>query len=120
MICYLSYPIADSIPVYGGQANLNLRQVKNIAQGDTCNVWRFCLENHWGTHVDCPSHFFEEGKKVTDYPPDFWRFRNPQVIKVEAEPGRIFSREDITCDLQSETDMILFQSGFRMGKDKRQ
>ncbi len=112
MICYLSYPIADLMPVYGGRADIKLKPVKNILQGDSCNAWRFCLENHWGTHVDCPSHFFMDGKKIIDYPPDFWIFREPQIIQIEVSPGQVINQENISCGIDAETDLILFQSGW--------
>lgn len=98
------------MPVYGGNAGLNLTHVKNIDQGDSCNTWRFCLESHWGTHVDCPSHFFVDGQKVSDYPSEFWLFRKPQVVEIGANPGQIITRENLSCDINSETDIILFQS----------
>jgi len=111
-ISYLSHPIAEAMPVYGGKADLGLICVKNIVQGDSCNTWRFCLENHWGTHVDCPAHFFVKGQKVTDYPSDFWLFRKPQVIQVEAKAGQIITKDDFSNNLDPETDLILFQSGW--------
>lgn len=112
MMSYLSHPISESIPVYGGNANLDLMPVKSIVQGDSCNAWRFCLENHWGTHVDCPAHFFVKGQKVADYPPDSWCFRRPQVVQVEAKPGQIITRDTFSCNLDPQTDLILFQSGW--------
>ena len=111
-IDYLSHPITESMSIYGGNADLDLVPVKNIVQGDSCNSWRFRLENHWGTHVDCPAHFFVEGAKVVDYPPEFWWFRSPQVIQIEAKPGQVITRENSSCDLDPETDLVLFQSGW--------
>lgn len=112
MICYLSHPITESMPVYGGNADLNLISVKNVVQGDSCNKWRFCLENHWGTHVDCPAHVFVEGQKVADYPCDFWLFHKPQVIQLEAKQSQIITLGSFSYDLDSETDLILFKLGW--------
>ena len=93
-ISYLSYPFTQSIPVYGGTDNLELTSLKDMKKGDSCNTWRLCFENHWGTHVDCPAHFFMEGQEVSDYPPDFWLFRKPQVIQIEAKAGQIITKDD--------------------------
>ena len=109
---YLSYPLIASMPVYGGNADLGLKPVKSIVKGDSANTWRFCLENHWGTHVDCPNHFFTKGQKPVDYPPDFWVFRRPQIIQIQASPGQIITQENFPSDLDSETDLLLFQSGW--------
>ena len=119
MICYLSHPITESMPVYGGNADLNLVSVKNVVQGDSCNTWHFCLENHWGTHVDCPAHFFVEGQKVADYPSDFWLFSKPQVIRIETKQSQVITRGSFSCDLDSQTDLILFQSGWWKFRGKK-
>ncbi len=100
------------MPVYGGNADLDLMPVKNIVQRNSANTWRFTLENHWGTHVDCPAHFFLNGKKVTDYPAEFWLFRKPQVIQIKANPGNIIDQNDLTIDVDPTTDLLLFKSGW--------
>ena len=65
---YLSYTITESMPVYGASNGPELASLKAIDKGDSCNTWRFCLENHWGTHVDGPNHFFTNGRRIMDYP----------------------------------------------------
>ena len=109
-VCFLSHTMTDSMPVYGGNVKLNLKSVKSIKHNDSCNVWQFCIENHWGTHVDCPAHFFEHGSKVTDYPHDFWFFNNPQVLKVHADPGQIITKKDLPPTINNKVDFLLFQS----------
>ena len=109
---YLSHTITESMPVYGGNADINLTHVKSIGRGDSCNTWRFCLENHWGTHVDGPNHFFANGRKIIDYPADFWWFRTPQVVQVKAKAGQIITRDSFSCNLDPQTDLLLFQSGW--------
>ena len=111
-IHYLSYPISKTIPVYGGSASPELIHLKVIDNGDSCNTWRFCLENHWGTHVDCPAHFFLKGKHVSDFSCDFWLFKNPQVIQIDAEPGQIIEARDLPEEIPPQTDLLLFKSGW--------
>lgn len=38
----------------------------SIAGGDSCNVTRFRMSCHTGTHMDAPCHFFEDGKTVDE------------------------------------------------------
>ena len=110
---YLSYKLSPLIPGYGsiGQ-KLELCKINSIAKGDSCNTFKIGMENHWGTHVDCPAHFFTHGAKVADYSCDFWFFKKPQVIKIIALPGQIIRKEDIQGSIIPETDLILFQSGW--------
>ncbi|MBW2003747.1 MAG: cyclase family protein [Deltaproteobacteria bacterium] len=119
MIQYLSYKLSPLIPVYGStMEKLELREVRSIASGDPCQTYWIGMENHWGTHVDCPAHFFTQGSKVTDYSCDFWFFRKPQVVKIDAEPGKIITQKDLLDDIYSETDLILFQSGWSKFREK--
>jgi len=97
---YLSYPITESMPVYGGCVELELTPINVIDKGDSCNTWRFCLENHWGTHVDGPNHFFTNGQKIIDYPADFWRFKKPEIVQIEAKPGQIITLDMLSLSLQ--------------------
>ena len=116
---YLSHPITKSMPVYGGSNGLELTSLKAIDKGDSCNTWRMCFENHWGTHVDGPNHFFSNGRKIMDYPADFWIFDNPQVLNVQLEPGELLKWETIGGHIDADTDLLLLKSewGQKRGLD---
>jgi len=107
---YLSYPITKSMPVYGGSAGPEFTPLKAIDKGDSCNTWRFCLENHWGTHVDGPNHFFTNGRKIMDYPADFWIFDNPQVLDVRLEPGELLRWSVISPKVDKNADLLFIKS----------
>ena len=109
---YLSYPITKSMPIYGGLAKPELNSLKAIQKGDSCNTWRMRIENHWGTHVDGPNHFFENGRQIAVYPADFWIFEHPQVIHVRLEPGELLRWETISNHIHAETDLLLLKSGW--------
>ena len=111
-IRYLSYTITESMPIYGGRAQLELTMVKTIDKGNSCNTWRFCLENHWGTHVDGPNHFFSNGRKIMDYSADFWIFDNPQVLNVRLEPGGLLRWNVIGAKVDKNADLLLIKSGW--------
>ncbi|MBI5050046.1 MAG: cyclase family protein [Nitrospirae bacterium] len=70
------------------------------------------MENHWGTHIDAPNHFFENGLTVNDYPADFWFFKNPMVIHIDLKPGELLCCSGWTEEIKPETDIILFKSGW--------
>ncbi|MGB9499235.1 MAG: cyclase family protein [Dissulfuribacterales bacterium] len=109
---YLSYPITQPMPVYGGLAKPELSPVKAIKKRDSCNAWRICFENHWGTHIDGPNHFYTNGRQITAYPADFWMFEHPQVIHVRLEPGELLRWETISIHIHAETDLLLLKSGW--------
>ena len=110
--CYLSHPLKLSLPVYGGMAEVSLSMTKSLLKGDSCNVYRMTFENHWGTHVDCPAHFFSNGKGPADYPPEWWIFKRPQVISIELQPAQIITVTDIISKIEPDADMLIFHSGW--------
>lgn len=99
---------------------MDIQQVKSIAKGDSSNVYRLTFQNHWGTHIDAPNHFFNEGKRITDYPAHFYFFHFPQVIPVQLKPGEILDDRTWTHQVRKDADIVLFQSGWsqrRRGED---
>lgn len=121
MAIYLSYSLLTKNPSYGkpGGENLELKRLKSLSKGDSCNTFSLTLNNHLGTHVDCPAHFFAKGAKVADYPADFWLFCNPQVISINAQAGKLVIKKDITAKIKPDTDLLLFRSGWSKFRSKK-
>ena len=109
---YLSYPIEEAMPVYGGIAKIRLAPVRSIPRGDTANVYKFSMENHWGTHVDAPRHFFTKGRSVTDYPAWNWVFYLPTVINIDLGASDILRTGEWIGEIKESTDIILFRAGW--------
>lgn len=115
---YLSYLLENEVPVYGGSGSLNIKDIRSLRRGDPANAFSFIMENHWGTHIDCPVHFFDNGKKVSDYIANFWHFYKPQVLKITAKPGQIIGKQDLNVKINPETDLLLLKSGWGKFRDK--
>jgi arylformamidase len=85
---FLSYTLSCDTPAYGGQeGSLVTRAVSSILDGDSCNTSNWSLMNYFGTHIDSPHHFFQEGATITDYPADFWTFNTVQVLTIPMNSG---------------------------------
>lgn len=113
IIQYLSYPLYKTNPVYGCESQiLETKPVKSISRGDSCNTLSFFMETHWGTHIDFPAHFFNDGKSVLDYPADFWIFSNPQLIVIPAQPNQIINRADFRDTIVHDTNLLLLYTGW--------
>jgi kynurenine formamidase len=110
---YLSYPLEQNNPVYGKPDQpMTINPVKSIESGDSCNVYSFAMENHWGTHVDGPAHFFSNAPGIADYPAEFWLFSNPQVINIEVKAGQIISPVDLLEIVAETTDLLILKTGW--------
>lgn len=46
--------------------------ILETAKGDVCNLSKFSMCAHNGTHVDAPYHFIQDGKKLDEVPLDAW------------------------------------------------
>lgn len=111
-VVYLSHPISTETPLYGGENNVQIKSNTTISSGDTANSLNLFFPNHAGTHVDVPYHFFDDGKKLTDYAASFWIFTHPVCIDVPGEDGYLVSYKDVTGKINKETDLLLIRTGY--------
>ena len=80
---WLSYPINNNIPLYGGRNdNCKIYKTSSIVEGKSANDTRIETTVHMGTHIDMPYHFYEEGQTVNDFEIDFWFFKNPLFVEL--------------------------------------
>ncbi len=77
------------------------------------------MPNHIGTHIDCPYHFIDSGKTLSDYSAAFWMDRPAILIDVHCEPNQIILAKDIQVELlkldrkiRSEVSTVLVRTGF--------
>ena len=113
-IHYLSYALEDIIPTYGNtKGRLQIIAKKEITRGDSCNTYGITLQNHWGTHIDAPAHFFRSGKNISSYKPGYWHFRHPYVINVPLKKGRIIKLKDFSNKkIDKRNDAVLIKTYF--------
>jgi arylformamidase len=77
------------LPVWPGDASIELAAVMRLSEGDEANVSRLACSVHSGTHIDAPAHFIEDGATVDQLPLDILRGRAvvvdiPQADKITA------------------------------------
>lgn len=110
---YLSYPIEENVPTYGRpKTPILLEKRKCQTSGDSCNSYWFGMENHWGTHIDAPAHFFNDGASISDYEPSFWFFCRPQIIQVKVSKDLLIRVEDLLGKVREDTDILILKTDF--------
>lgn len=113
MMRFLSYPLTRTVPGYGNpRKKLAIIQTRAIKRGDPCDIFSFTMENHWGTHVDCPAHFCRGGKRVADLSAPTWHFAHPQVFEVRLKQGELLTAEHLKSAIDPKADLLLFRSGW--------
>lgn len=109
---YLSHVLGDEVPVFGGRSTLCREMSRSITRGDTTNAHLFTVGSHYGTHIDAPNHFFDDGRKAAAYPADFWIFRKPAVVDLRLEPSELLRSGNWTDGISVDADIVLLRSGW--------
>lgn len=60
----ISVPVWPGVVHWPGVPAVEFHKTRDISQGDLTNDTTICMNVHTGTHVDAPSHFFENGRTV--------------------------------------------------------
>jgi len=110
---YLSHFLNNQTPLYGGASDLEIIQTRDIAKGDTSNNSYLKMPNHAGTHLDYPRHFSSKGKNSNDYSANFWFFKNPFVLRYQAEENEIITLEKEIDTIPENIDFLIIDSGFQ-------
>jgi kynurenine formamidase len=109
---WLSHLLTEQTPAYGGGQGLNILTAKSISGGDTCNTATWHLPSHIGTHVDAPKHFFDHGKTIDQFGPEFWIFNRVCIIPVKLDTtSMLIGPEHVVPFIKSEPDLILIKTG---------
>lgn len=120
---YLSHILTESTPLYGGKGKVKIERVRSISKGDTSNNTEISLSAHAGTHVDAPFHFDPQGKKLEDYPADYWYASKPALVNFPAEPGMILRMEHLEEKLHQipkDVDLLLLKTGAEEWRNTQQ
>lgn len=118
---YLSYVLDRVVPAYGrADSELELRQTRSLKAGDSCNTFWLGFENHLGTHVDAPAHFYDDGMSIAEYPPETWVFHRPCVVTLTARESELIGIAPLAGNIPASADMVLIQTGFHRLRGTRE
>jgi len=114
MMKYLSYFLSENTPLYGNSTGIEFNVDKQINDGDSCNTMNLSFPNHSGTHIDFPYHFNSQGKTLTDYPADFWEFKQVTLVDLS---GKVSESQIIVSEMfpsleNRDIELLLIKTGF--------
>ncbi len=66
----ITVPIGPNIPVYPGDAGVEITPISRISKGGSSNLSLLKLGTHTGTHIDPPIHMIEGAPTLDDIPID--------------------------------------------------
>lgn len=106
----ISVPIVPGrVPLYPGDARLEVEQVGRLAQGDISNVSRLSCSTHTGTHVDAPAHFLDGAPGVDAVPLDAL-IGPAYVVDATAAHGPLDAAAVAGLDLPPDAERLLFRT----------
>jgi arylformamidase len=113
----LSHWLNSDTPTYGDQGGFTRNSISSIKKGRTANSESWNFNNHIGTHIDFPRHFFENGKSSSDYQKPFFVFNKIGFIELSTvqKPGSVIYAKDIENQLEildPEIDILLLKTNF--------
>ncbi len=80
-------------PVYPGDPEPKLQKIKGLEFGDEYNLSALYASVHTGTHVDAPTHFFDNAENINDIPLDKF-MGNVAIVTLPSGPitGEVVER----------------------------
>jgi len=115
MLIKLSHNLSERTPFYTSLPKPQLKQIYDLAKGDTCNSFYLTTSNHAGTHVDAPRHFCPEGRRITDYALSELVFFQPVVVDLALRDEELMLPRHLEASLSgvpSTADLLLLRTGF--------
>ncbi|KAB8028038.1 cyclase family protein [Fluviispira multicolorata] len=110
---YLSHTITPQTLGFGGKKAFTSELISSICCGKSNNSSHWKFDNHIGTHIDTPYHFFNEGKSIDKYSPEFWIFSNPfLIIRENTFKDEIIEAGNWLNEIPQNCDLLLLKTGF--------
>lgn len=115
MLVQLSYNLSEQTPFYQALPKPQLKQIYDLAKGDTCNSFYFTTSNHCGTHVDAPRHFNPKGRAITEFQLPELVFHCAAVVDVALQDRELIESRHLAPAVAvtpGTIDMLLLRTGF--------
>ncbi|MCX6168381.1 MAG: cyclase family protein [Ignavibacteriales bacterium] len=115
VIQLLSHVLCSDTPSYGNRDQFIISEKTQIEKGDSANSsnWQF-TNNHLGTHIDLPSHFFLDGATLSDFAISDFIFQHPQLIDVKCSEAKLIEYSDLKTEICENTDLLLIRTGYEI------
>jgi len=110
----LSHEIRFEAPGWPGNPRYTWEQTSSIADGQIANYGLLHLYNHFGSHLDAPNHFNDDGRKIAQVPLERFVYERPYLVDLQKDNRELVTRSDLEAheDALLETDLLLVRTGW--------
>lgn len=115
----LSYPIGFKHPGWPGNFTYRWEPVSSIPEGADANFGILHLLDHFGSHLDAPRHFNQDGPAIADVPLERFIYDQPVLIDIPKEDQELVAREELEPHDEQlhNADIILIRTGWSAIRD---
>jgi arylformamidase len=116
----LSYPLQETAPGWPGNFKAEITQNSSIANGDIANTFIIRTLNHYGSHMDGPRHFNNEGARLSELPLGTFIYEKPLLIDLPmGELGAVTASALKPYEAQiRNADLLMVRSGFAAQREQ--
>ena len=100
--------------MYGNGERIKIKKIRSISGGDTSNNSYLTFNSHYGTHIDFPNHFDNNGKTGTDYQANSFVFNQANLTALrELKQGLLIELKDLVMEaIPIDTELLIIKTGF--------
>ena len=104
----ISLPLHPALPAWPGSSGFRLIHTARLEAGDQANVSRLECEVHFGTHIDAPSHFLDQGKSVDQLQLEI--MIGPAIVANLPDCRAVSAKDLEDMDLPPRTERLLLRT----------
>jgi arylformamidase len=111
---YLSHKLSPKHFAYGNGESIKIKYTNKISSGDSSNNTKLNLPTHFGTHLDFPYHFENNGKKGEEFSPDYFISNKVQFLDLGIKPitNYLITENDFAeFEFNPNTEILIIKTG---------
>lgn len=112
---FLSYELNTALSSYGNGQRIDVNRVNSIENGNSSNNSLINIPSHFGTHIDYPYHFSDEGLNGSSFTADSFVFNHVRIIDISKEPIQDYLIRNANLAIKEKdalTDFLLIKTNF--------
>lgn len=116
----LSYNLTETAPGWPKNPKIEIKPKGQISLGGSSNSYLITLFNHFGSHMDAPNHFNEDGAKIAELPFHRFIFEKPLILDIPKSFKEGVMPDDLKpyAERIQNADLLLMRSGFSRYRTK--
>ena len=114
MYIKLSNNINKNDPGWPDSPKFEYTPLLEISKGDVANTGIISIFNHFGTHIDAPKHYNDDGLRVAELPLDTFIYETPLLLRIPKSYYEFITPDDLKpfYNELKKADLLMVYSGF--------